>query len=444
MDARGRLNRFNPAITHAIEKELVQLSARIDAATHRQLYLIREADQIGFDELWGFPSLANYLSHRIGMSPGVARERIRVARALGRLPKIDEAFSKGLLSFSKVRAVTRVATPENEADMLNLAEQCSAAELERVIRGLRKIQSQEMPETKPTERYVRTRDNEDGTSTMSIRMMPDEAAKVYECLQRVRAVLREETDDKPDLVDAVVRIADMVAAGDLASDVPAGTRKQVTGGDTADVVIHLEAGMLSEELDAKLEDGSRVPAETFRRVACDCGVHAVVEGEDGIVGVGRKTRSIPPAVRRALRSRDVGCRYPGCTCRRYVQAHHIEHWVEGGATNLSNLVSLCPFHHRLLHEGGFSVACSDEAGFEFRTPRGEVVAQREARVPAETPLEEEFVDLPTDTNMDANLGRMRTRRFELVEIVNNMASCVLTPEAELERARKELEALKEE
>jgi hypothetical protein len=122
-----------------------------------------------------------------------------------------------------------------------------------------------------------------------------------------------------------------------------------------------------------LDDGTRISAETFRRVACDCGVVPIVHDEGGrTVDIGRRTRTIPPAVRRALWARDGGCRFPGCTNRLYVHAHHVEHWAHGGATSVDNLVLLCSAHHRLVHEGGFGLELVDDEAV-FRDPRGRVV-----------------------------------------------------------------------
>ena len=100
--------------------------------------------------------------------------------------------------------------------------------------------------------------------------------------------------------------------------------------------------------------GSRLAAETARRLACDAGIVALLHRGGRALDVGRKTRSIPPALRRALSARDRGCRFPGCD-RARVDAHHIEHWARGGETSLENLVHLCRHHHGLVHEGGFAV-----------------------------------------------------------------------------------------
>ena len=117
-------------------------------------------------------------------------------------------------------------------------------------------------------------------------------------------------------------------------------------------------------------------AETAHRLAGDSSVVRIIEDEEGNpLDVGRKTRSIPPALRRALSSRDKGCRFPGCCNTRYVDGHHIEHWANGGETKLGNLITLCRFHHRLVHEGAWNVQVLDDGAFRFLNPKGESVGE---------------------------------------------------------------------
>jgi hypothetical protein len=142
-------------------------------------------------------------------------------------------------------------------------------------------------------------------------------------------------------------------------------------------MVHLDQEALGPDgaLAGTLEDGTRVPAETLRRVACDCGLVAV--HHDGqALDIGRRARSIPPAIRRALMLRDRGCAFPGCTHTRFLHAHHVEHWLHGGATSLDNLVMLCTFHHHLVHEGGWTVTSRGGGAFLFQPPLGKPLAQR--------------------------------------------------------------------
>jgi hypothetical protein len=137
------------------------------------------------------------------------------------------------------------------------------------------------------------------------------------------------------------------------------------------VVVHVDADTLAGDDGGgcALDDEAAVAPETARRLACDASVVTMSERNGRLLSVGRKTRSIPPALRRALLARDGRCRFPGCDNRLCVDGHHIEHWVRGGATNLDNLLLLCRRHHRLVHEGGYSV---DQEG-RFYDPWGQRV-----------------------------------------------------------------------
>ena len=149
------------------------------------------------------------------------------------------------------------------------------------------------------------------------------------------------------------------------------------GGDRHQVVLHLDGAGHRE-----LEDGSAVSAQTARRMLCDASLVPLVESSDGEpISVGRRTRTIPGAVRRALHFRDGGCRFPGCTHERFVDAHHIEHWADGGATAVDNLVLLCRRHHRLIHEGGFSVARTGGGPIEFRDRFGALLTAAPPSLP---------------------------------------------------------------
>jgi hypothetical protein len=160
--------------------------------------------------------------------------------------------------------------------------------------------------------------------------------------------------------DALVLMADTLLANE-----PNGR-----GGDRFQVVVHVDVMTLRDgDGESELADGAPIDGETARRLACDSAIVPLLERAGRPLGVGRKTRSVPPALRRALASRDRGCRFPGCASHRTVDAHHIEHWANGGATNLENLVQLCRHHHRLLHEGGYTVTKAGSR-FVFRRPDG--------------------------------------------------------------------------
>jgi hypothetical protein len=174
--------------------------------------------------------------------------------------------------------------------------------------------------------------------------------------------------------DALVAMADLAMAH-LATD-----GKPACTADKYQVVIHIDANG-AKDVSAEtfssppcsLESGGchfPLAATTARRLACDAALVTVLEDATGnVLNVGRKTRTIPPAIRRALTLRDQGCRFPGCCETRFVDAHHIHHWCDGGETRLDNLIQLCRHHHTLLHQEGFEIVQGTE-GFEFVRPDG--------------------------------------------------------------------------
>jgi hypothetical protein len=176
------------------------------------------------------------------------------------------------------------------------------------------------------------------------------------------------------MVDAPTRAARRAdAAGVLAETFLKHGGHALNGGERHQIVVHVDAETFRNSTAGRceMEDGPSLAAETVRRFACDSSVVMLLENENGEpLNVGRRTRSIPPAIRRALNARDKGCRFPGCTHTRYVDAHHIHHWAHGGETRKQNLVTLCRAHHRLVHEGGITIQILDDGAFRFVRPNG--------------------------------------------------------------------------
>jgi hypothetical protein len=146
-----------------------------------------------------------------------------------------------------------------------------------------------------------------------------------------------------------------------------------TTADRYQVVVHIDAATLSDHKDGRceIEHGPSIAVDTARQIACDSSLVRLVENHNGEpLNVGRKTRSIPPALRRALNARDTGCRFPGCTFDRYIDAHHVEHWADGGETKLSNLVTLCRAHHRMVHKGEVVIKAREDGAWQFLSQDG--------------------------------------------------------------------------
>ena len=362
----------------AVERELAELSAHIDAAQHRQIVLIGQVDS---EELWaehGARSCAAWLSWRVGLDPGAAREKVRVARALPELPRIDDAFRRGALSFSKVRALTRVADATNEEALLDMALASTAAHLEKICRGIRRVtreQGEGQPEERAPERFVRTRATDDGMVILEACLGPDEVELLLKAIDAARDVSAETSEARPARPDGLLRLAEAYLGGGAPSGKPPV--------DTEILVVVEESGRRAkadaseaDDIVARLPSGGFLGSLTFRRLACDAGLVGVRVGADGEpLDVGRRRRTIPPSIRRALVVRHGGsCAFPGCTHDRWLHGHHIEHWSQGGETKLENLVLLCSFHHRLVHEGGFRVARGPDGMAVFFRPDGAAIS----------------------------------------------------------------------
>ncbi len=347
--------------------QIAELAAQIAAASCQLLELIRDFDEQGGWHDDGALSCAHWLNWRCGIGIVAAREKVRVAHALKHLPLIHDAFANGAVSYSKVRAMTRVATPENEDYLLMIARHGTAAHVETLVRQYRRaVRSEELAAAndRHAARELSWYTDDDGMLVITARLSPEDGVRVLHAIEAKRDALlndgvREETSEisfHAQRADALVALAAEGARADT------------------ELVVHIDAAVLADDGApgrAELEDGPCICPETVRRLGCDCGVVEIVENAHGEpLSVGRKTRSIPPAIRRALRSRDRGCRFPGCTRTHHVEGHHIRHWSRGGETALENLVQLCYYHHRLVHEGGFQVARTDDGAFRFTRPDG--------------------------------------------------------------------------
>jgi hypothetical protein len=473
-------------VLDTLEEEIVVLSAHIHAAVHRLLTLIARYDKLRGWELAGHRSCAHWLAYRTGLDLGTAREKVRAARALQRLPETSAAMARGELSFSQLRALSRVATPDNEKDLLELARGCTTAQLERMVRAVRRGTEGDEAEAEKRRYQARTLSvfpDDDGMYVVRGRLTAEEGALLMRAIEAAGDALYREERWSPAVVkaaaarghvleteterEAAQRRADalgLVAERALAAGF--GGRRRGNGvedeaeGEAApglpvpisgsraeryQVVLHVEVETLrppeepnpwegggsagiGEDVSyessgtegahvapalrsavsrtgaqarparanlwplgshersvgsepahpslqapkSELDDGTRVSAETSRRLCCDASVVRLTKATDGsILDVGRRTRTIPPALRRALEARDRGCRYPGCGSR-FTDAHHVIPWAAGGDTSLGNCVLLCKYHHRLVHEGGWTVDWWGEGRPVFYDPRGGV------------------------------------------------------------------------
>ena len=419
----------SPADAEQLGNCIAALASRIHAATYELLVLIREFDTTG---AWSGFACAVWLSWRTGLAPVAAREHVRVAHALAQLPQVSDAMRRGRISYSKVRAITRVATPETEQSLLDVALAGTAAHVERVVRAWRQTDraaERDEDRERQAHRSLRTWVDDDGMVVVRGRLTPEVGSVFRRALEAAVAAEGAGRTEPADAVDEAVGVERSLgqrqadALGRLAECALAGGLDRGTAGERYQVVLHVDAEALAEDpaddpvpsaaegmgdgadsLDAGGTDGlARVPAgtprpvrraagcpgpragrqaalaedggirvgqETARRIACDAATVTMHHGPDGgVLDVGRRTRTVSPALRRALAARDGQCRFPGCQARR-CDAHHIHHWADGGETALANLVLLCRRHHRAVHEEGFRVQVDGGGAVAFLRPDG--------------------------------------------------------------------------
>ena len=315
-------------------------------------------------------SCAHWLSWRCGIAPHTAREHVRVARALQDLPALRNGFANGTLSYSKVRAATRVADRSTDAQLAEFAQHATGAQLERIVRGYRGAleASREHAKVQNEKQYLNWSWDESGMLRLRGALTPEDGAAFLAALASAEEQVPQEVTDR---FGAGARHAQGLTL--LA------TRSEAGDAAPCELTVHVDAVTLAAEHvneRSEVESGPTIAPELARRLGCDAAVVTIIEREGRPLSVGRRTRAIPPALRRALRSRDHGgCRFPGCTHTRHLHAHHITHWAHGGATDIDNLVQLCSLHHRLVHEGGYRVSRTN-GRIRFESPTGWEIPER--------------------------------------------------------------------
>jgi hypothetical protein len=385
-DTDGFLEETRALDDDALDAEIASLASNMAAATYRWLILIAELDDRESWYEWGALSCEEWLSYRCGISPATAKDQLRVAHRLKEMPLVGAHLARGKLSYSQVRALARVVTPENEEDMVEVALHSTAAQLERIVRVYRKATPWNDLEAVNERHSFRRVDyfyDDEGNFVIRGKMSPEEGALVALALDRAADSVWKETGETGEQkrADALVEMAETYLSAET---------HERTGGDATQIVLHVDADTLVDGSGdrCELESGVGIHPETTRRLGCDASVVTVLERDGEILSVGRKTRKLSSAIKRALKSRDGCCRFPGCRNGAYVDGHHIQHWTKDGETKLSNLILYCRGHHRLFHEGGFTMTMNkDGTGLRIWDARGREVPQVVPPEPAACRLE---------------------------------------------------------
>jgi hypothetical protein len=361
-----------------LAREITSAAVRLSAATAAWLALVAEFDE---REGWtgpGIKSCAHWLSWQYGLGMGAAREHVRVARALRRLPVTAAAFLEGRISYAKARALTRVAEPATEAGLVDFAQTATASQTERTLREIRRADRVE-PDTVAQRRQFDSWWDDDGMLVLRARLSPEEGADLLTAVQAraEREARRERAEAKRvaargDLgaVDRDIarryeepegRLAaqqstarQCAALASLARDA-AHVGRRAGDPPRRDVVIHADAAVLADDAaagQAHIEGGPALPAATVRRILCEATVVTMLEKGREPLALGRRRRLASRGQRRALLRRDGGCARPGCPENRMerLHAHHMRHWLFGGRTDVANLVLLCDADHGLVHD----------------------------------------------------------------------------------------------
>ena len=350
-----------------ISERIVYLEARARVRMAEWLELVAEFDRRNAAHRRGFRGTAEWLAFECRLDRRTARDYVRVARRLQDLPRVAEAFGEGRLSYSQVRAVTRAEVVEDESALLRVAETSTAHQLEQHVRQLRSAPSADLDvaERAHARRFVTTFwDQRDGSLKFFGSLPSDAGAALTEALEERAGQIHGEDGLGARRADALVDL--------------------VTGaGVEAHVVLHADPAALAclagpgdpragEVL--YLRDGPAIPSALARRLTCDC----TISVKD--LDLGRTARVISPAQRRALEARDGRvCAMPGCDRTHGLRGHHLVHWAHGGQTDLANLALFCPFHHRLLHEEGWSARRAADGSLRILDPRGREVPRLPSR-----------------------------------------------------------------
>ncbi len=374
-----RMKRKEPASARG--RRLLKLQSAKNVIDHTLLCELRAFDLAGEWKQDQATSCAQWLSRFTGARLKTAYERLRVAHALADHPLISEAMARGELSYTQVRALTRLGVPELEAELLELARKHSGAALELAVSRVKKRAIVDTIPIEPRSLRATFEELPDTSLLLRAHLRPEQGStfkKVLEGIKHEEAPNRASTMTDGDALEVMANRAARVLPGE--------DPRTVTNRFEVMVMVSEEAlasddGSRPPMTRCELADGTQLSVDTVRRIACDSPVRGLLVRKDGTpLDVGRRTSKISSRLRKALIARDRHCTFPGCTSRLGLDAHHIVHWVDGGETKESNLTLLCRRHHTEIHDKHYRLVRTKE-GVEFYGPCG-LILPRGPSVPA--------------------------------------------------------------
>jgi hypothetical protein len=392
-----------PDTVDELDAAIGRLVRQMNSECYRMLVLVRELDDRFGWKKWSFKTCAEWLAWRSDISLSAAREKVRTAHALRALPAISSAFEQGRLSYSKVRALTRVAHSYDEDLLLAYALNATVARVEERCRQIRNVAPESVHHARrawENRSLTMWRDERRGLMRFTVEVPIEEGELIARALDCAVMAGDVTTDVDP---DSIAESKGLAWCAQQADAFVAVARSYLDGGHgnesgaTADryqVVVHADAKSLTRGAGR-----ADLSIDTVKRLLCDCSMVLVTEDEAGNpLDVGRKQRTLSTPLRRALHARDRCCTFPGCHRKRYLDGHHLKHWVHGGETSADNLTLLCTYHHRMLHEGGFSIVKQADDTLRFITADGRTIPRGGYR-------REDFVDDDIGDSMDNDPSR---------------------------------------
>ena len=348
-----------------------QAWALVGRAQREALDLLRE---VARREAWrdqGAESMVHWVAIRFGVSLWKAERFVASAHALDQLPQASAALDSGLLGLDQVLELSRFATEETEGHLIGWASVRSPGSIRHRANLERRRHAEEVRAVE-RDRFLRSGYSDDGSRfELEAELPADQGAIVEKALSRLADRMPADPDDEERAYPREVGCADalvQLCSGRLSADPDV---------DRATLVVHVPAEALADRsgasaANAEVESGPVLTPAAAQRLACDARVQAQIDDTHGNpLALGRLTRVPSAQLVRALRSRDRTCRFPGCDRRRFTNAHHVRWWARGGRTDIDNLVLLCSFHHRLVHEGGWTIRRDRDATVEWFRPMGE-------------------------------------------------------------------------
>ncbi|NQZ07003.1 MAG: DUF222 domain-containing protein [Algicola sp.] len=428
--------------------KLTLLAGQINAATYRFLKLLAEFDSRKGWCKHGIRSCSAWLNLKCCMASATAREKLRVAHCLENLPETNLAFENGVLSYSKVRAITRVATDDNEKIFLDIAMSGTANHMDELVRRYQKVDESQQPVEQGDEyqkRQLNYFQDREGMWIIRAKLPQVEGGLLIKALEEIsrqqnkndsaeataqeqndsaEAALVEQASYSQKRADAIAALAEHFIATATVDDENGGI-KALAGHERCQVVLHVQAETLQAEhehgdgcnchYDAPFLAQSHIDQQWItpanaKRFSCDASILTAVEDKYGnVLNLGRKTRTVSPTLKRALDIRDTSCRFPGCCANKYVDFHHIQHWCNGGETEPDNLIKLCRFHHDQLHQSYYTIHLQQQSDknyghkWLFIAATGEVIAPNSV---LPMPKTKDFMDTQWP-NINSNTGVSR-------------------------------------